>query len=116
MPSNPRKYRLKIFWECISSTGYTLNAVAYGGKKGDQVHKNLCQDIVLRLLELYYETERFVCIDNFFISYNLTKLLIENNLTTLGTMQTHHKEITNSLSNRMELYSSKFLYNHDDGM
>ena len=71
---------------------------------------------MLRLLKLYYETERVVCIDNFFTSYNLAKLLIENNLSTLGTIQTHHREITNSLSNRMGLYSSKFLYNHDDGV
>ena len=116
MPSNPRKYCLKIFWECESSTGYTLNTVAYGGKEGDQVHRNLGQDIVLRLLELYNEIERVVCIDNFFTSYNLAKLLIENNLTTLGTIQTHHREITNRLSNSMELYSFKFLYNYDDGV
>ena len=116
MPSNPRKYRLKIFWKCELSTEYTLNAVAYGGKEGDQVHRNLGQDIVLRLLELYYETKSVACIDNFFTSYNLAKLLIYNNLTTLQTIQTHHIEITNSLRNRMELYSSKFLYNHDNGV
>ena len=48
MPSKPRKYGLKIFWACESSTGYALNAIAYGGKEGDQVHRNLGQDIVLR--------------------------------------------------------------------
>ena len=35
MPSKPRKYKLKIFWACESSIGYTLNAIAYGGKEGD---------------------------------------------------------------------------------
>ena len=29
MPSKPRKYGLKIFWACESSTGYALNAIAY---------------------------------------------------------------------------------------
>ena len=58
-------YGLKIFRACESSTGYALNAIAYGGKEGDQVHRNLGQDIVLRLLEPYYGTGRDVCTDNF---------------------------------------------------
>ena len=35
MPSKPRKYGLKIFWACESSSEYPLNAIAYGGKEGD---------------------------------------------------------------------------------
>ena len=116
MPSKPRKYGLKIFWACESSTGYALNAIAYGGKEGDQVHRNLGQDIVLRLLEPYYGTGRDVCTDNFVTSYNLAKLLLEKSLTILGTIRTHRREIPSILNNRMELYSSKFLYNHDDGV
>ena len=46
MPSKPRKYGLKIFWVCESSTGYALNAMAYGGREGDRVHRNLGQDVV----------------------------------------------------------------------
>ena len=106
MSSKPRKYGLKIFWACESSTGYALNAIAYGGKEGDQVHQNLGQDIVLRLLEPYYGTGRDVCTDNFFTSYNLAKLLLEKSLTIFGTIRNHHREITHSLNNRMELYSS----------
>ena len=75
MPSKPRKYGLKIFWACKSSTGYALNAIAYGGK--DQVHQNLGQDNVLTLPEPYYGTGRDICTDNFFNSYNLAKLLLE---------------------------------------
>ena len=116
MPSKPRKYGLKIFWACKSSNGYALNAIAYGGKEGDQVHRNLGQDIVLRLLEPYYGTGRDVCTDNFFTSYNLAKLLLEKSLTIFGTIRNHRRKIPHSLNNRMELYSSTFLYNHDDGV
>ena len=116
MPSKPRKYGLKIFWACESSTGYALNAIAYGGKEGDQIHQNLGQDIVLRLLEPYYGTERDVCTDNFFTSYNLAKLLLEKSLTIFGSIRNHRREIPHSLNNRIELYSSTFLYNHDDGV
>ena len=33
MPSKPRKYELKIFWACKSSTRYALNAVITVGKE-----------------------------------------------------------------------------------
>ena len=116
MPSKPRKYGLKIFWACESSTGYALNAIAYGGKEEDQVHRNLGQDIVLRLLEHYYGSERDVYTDNFFTSYNFEKLLLGKSLTIFETIRNHRREIPHSLNKRMELYSSTFLYNHDDGV
>ena len=81
MPSEPRKYGLKVFWICESNTGYAVNAIAYGGKEGDQVHKNLGQDSVLKVLEPYYGTGRNECMDNIFTCYNLAKLLLEKNLT-----------------------------------
>ena len=49
--SKPRKYGLKIFWACESSFEYALNGIPYGNKEGDQVHRNLAKDIVMRLLE-----------------------------------------------------------------
>ena len=116
MPSKPRKYGLKIFWACESSIGYALNAIAYDGKEGDQVHRNFGQDIVLRLLETYYGIGRDVCTGNFFTSCNLAKLLLEKSLIIYGTIRSHRREIPYTLNNRMELYTSTFLYNHDDGV
>ena len=75
MPSKPRKYKLKIFWVCESSTGYDVNAIAYGGKEGDQVRKNLSQDIALKLLKPYYE----LLLPCNTLSYDLAKLLLEKN-------------------------------------
>ena len=71
MPSKPRKYGLKIFWACESSTGYALNAMAYGGREGDRVHRNLGQDDVMKLVGPYFETDRDVCTDNFFTTYSI---------------------------------------------
>ena len=71
MPSKPRKYGLKIFWACESSTGYELNAVAYGGKEGNRAYHNLAQDIVLKVVAPWYGTGRDVCTDNYFTSYSL---------------------------------------------
>ena len=71
---------------------------------------------MLRLLESYYGTGRDVCTDNFFTSYNLAKLLLEKSLPMFGTIRNHRREIPHSLNSKMELYTSTFLYNYDDGV
>ena len=101
-----------MFWACESSSEYVLNGIPYGDKEGDQVHRNLAQDIVMRLLEPYFGTGRDVCTDNFFTSYNLAKLLLQENLTLLGTIRKHRREAPGSLNRKMKIYSSKFLFNH----
>ena len=116
IPSKPRKYGLKIFWACESSSGYALNDIPYGVKEGDQVHRNLAQDIVMRLLEPYFGTGRDLCTDNFFTSYDLAKQLLQENLTLLGTIRRHRREVPGSLNRKMEIYSSKFLFNHMNGI
>ena len=90
----------KFFWACESSSGYALNGIPYDGKEGDQVHGNLAQEIVMRLLEPYFGTGRDVCTDNFFTSYNLAKLLLQENLTLLGTIRRHRREVTESLNKK----------------
>ena len=116
IPSKPRKYGLKIFSACESSSGYALNGIPYGGKEGDQVHRNLAQDIVMRLLEPYFGTGRDVCTNNFFTSYDLAKQLLQENLTSLGTIRRHRREVPGSLNRKMEIYSIKFLFNHMNGI
>ena len=116
MPSKPRKYGIKIFWACESNTGYGLNAIAYGGKEGNRVHHNLAQDVVMKLLEPWYGTGRDVCTDNYFTSYSLTQQLLQENLTILGTVRRHRREIPLTLRQKTELYSSQFVFNHSDGI
>ena len=116
MPSKPRKYGLKIFWACESSTGNELNAVAYGGKEGNRVHHNLAQDIVLKIVEPWYGTGRNVCTDNYFTSYSLAQLLLQQNLTIMGTVRRHRREIPLPLRQKDDLYSSKFVFNHTDAI
>ena len=78
------KYGLKILWTCESTTGYGLNAIAYSGKEGNCLHHSLAQDVVIKVLEPWYGTERDVCTDNYFTSYSLAQQLLQDNLTILG--------------------------------
>ena len=52
----------------------------------------------------------------FFVSCNLAKLPIKKSFTMVRTIKAHYREILHILNCRMKLYSSKFLYNHDDGL
>ena len=107
MLSKHRKYGLKIFWACESSTRYALNAMAYSGREGDRVLRNLGQDVVMKLVEPYFETGRDECTDNFFTIYNLAKLLLEKKLTLLGTVRRQRHDVPRSMVNKMELYNSE---------
>ena len=55
-------------------------------------------------------------IDNFFTSYNLAKLLLQENLTLLGTTRKHRREVPGSSNRKIEIYSSKFLFNYVNGI
>ena len=90
--------------------------MAYGGREGNRVHRNLGQDVVMKLVEPYFETGRDVCADNFFTTYNLGKLLLEKKLTLLGTVRRQRRNVPRSVVNKMELYNSKVVYNHQDGI
>ena len=70
----------------------------------------------MRLLEPYFGTGKDVCTNNFFASYKLAKLLPQENLTLLETIRKHRREVPGSLNRKMEIYSSKFLFNHMNGI
>ena len=57
-----------------------------------------------------------MCIDNFFTSYNLAKLLLQENLTLLGTTRKHRREVPGSSNRKIKIYSSKFLFNYVNGI
>ena len=70
----------------------------------------------MRLLEPYFKTCRDVCTDNFFTSYILAKLLLQENLKLLGAMRRHRREVSGSLKKKMEIYFGKFLFSHVNGI
>ena len=91
--SKPRKYGLKMFWACESSSQYALNGIPYGGREGDQIHRNLVPDIVMQLLEPYFGTGRDVSTDNFFYKLQSCQTAPAENLTLLGTTRRHRREV-----------------------
>ena len=69
MPTKPRKYIVKFFWLCEATTGFALKGMIYSGRESDSgPHRNLANDIVMKLCSVYFGTGRD-------ISYMLTGIL-----------------------------------------
>lgn len=88
MPKKPDKYGMKIFWICDAKTAYPLSAIPYLGKEGNvRAAAGLGQRIVLKLCQPYFGTNRHVTYDNYFGSFELSKTLLKNKLTSLATIK-----------------------------
>ncbi|CAL4079077.1 unnamed protein product, partial [Meganyctiphanes norvegica] len=94
IPSKPAKYGIKIIMMCDNNSKYMLNAIPYLGLqsslgiprnmgKAHHVTKNLSQD--------YFNTWRNITTDNWFTSIPLTNDLLDNGLTTVGTLRAESK-------------------------
>ena len=113
MPSKPRKYGVKIFWACESTSGFALNGIIYTGKPVDgPPHKNLAFDLVVDLVKPFANTEREIVTDRFFTSHMLARRLLEMKLTLLGTIKAGRKEIPKCMRDvkSRELHSSFSLH------
>lgn len=115
IPSKPRKYGVKIFWACEAQSGYALNGIIYTGKQGNEVHRNLGHDVVMELMRPFFGSGREVVTDNFFTSHKLALSLLQENLTLLGTMRSHRKEVPEDLRNKQRpATSSLFAFDHQN--
>ena len=113
MPSKPARYGLK-FWVLADAQSYYVSyASMYTGK--DQTvnrgSRSLGEQVVMNATR-HVSEGRNVTTNNFFTGLLLARELRKRNLSLLGTIRSHRREITlavRSHHNR-ELYSSKFLF------
>ena len=119
MPSKPKKYGVKIFWSCEAKTGFALNGKIYTGRQQNrEPERELGKKIVLNLLQPFYKSGRNVVTDNFFTSHSLAVELIKQDLTLLGTLRRHRREIPLYLKNTRPLppFSSRFTFDHENAI
>ena len=63
----------------------------------------------------WYGTGRDICTNNYFTSYTLANQLLQQNLTLLGTVCRHRRNVPLVLRQK-DMYWSKFVFNHGDGI
>lgn len=117
MPCKPRKYGIKFFWICESSTGFALKGMIYTGRQvGEPQHVNLSRDVVMELAQPFFGTGRDVVMDRYFTSHALACELNSNNLTTLGTIKSNRREIPGCFKTARgrHVESAEYLYDHEN--
>ena len=68
MPTKPRKYGVKFFRLCEATTGFALKSMVYSGRESDSVpHRNLADDVVMKLCSVYFDTGRDIYVDRFLL-------------------------------------------------
>ena len=66
MPSKPRKYGVKFFWLCEATTGFALKDMIYSGREfNSEPHRNLANDIVMKLCLVYFGAGRDIFVDRY---------------------------------------------------
>ena len=95
IPSKLGKCDIKTFWLCDSTTYYDFNRNVYIKRQpGEKFRKNIGSNTVLKLCTPLHHTSRIVTTNNFFTSAPLNKLLLDKNLTLVGTRRQNIPDIT----------------------
>ena len=111
IPSKPGKYGIKIWSLCDSKNAYLFNCEIYTGKKNDNREKNQGENVVKTLTMPIYKSGRNVTMDNFFTTLNLSRYLLEQNITIIGTVKKNKTFLPkNFQSNIGEAGECKFIF------
>ena len=117
MPSKPRKYGVKFFWLCEATTGFAPNGMIYSERESDSgPHRNLTNDIVMKLCSVYFGTGRDIYVDRYFTSHGLVCNLLQQNLTLVGTVMAIRREVSSQFKTAKgrEVERTKTLYEHSN--
>lgn len=106
LPSKPEKYGIQIWWLCDSKNAYPLRGIPDTGKEGNTRSVGLAKNVVERLCEPYYGTNRNITMDNYFTSKELAENLLGKGLTIVGTLRKNKACIPEFLPNRKRAVSS----------
>ena len=111
MPNKPCKYGLKFWILADSSNYYISNIDLYTGKE-DSRTRPLGEHVVMKLSEHLFGSGRNITCDNFFTSLQLSRELAKKQLTLVGTIRSHRREVPHPMRGYQgrELYSSIFAY------
>jgi hypothetical protein len=86
IPSKPARYGIKYWCLVDTETGYLCEVNIYLGKAEalSPRETQIGMNVVLKLAERYFFSDRCICADNFFTSIALCEKLWSKNLEYLG--------------------------------
>ena len=101
MKDKPTKWGIKLWVLADSSNGYTIDFNIYIGKKAgrDISEHGLGYDVVMRLMEPYFNQGYHLYVDNFYSSLTLMKHLFEKGVPATGTILETRRSFPANLKN-----------------
>lgn len=117
MPSKPSKYGLK-FWILADSFSYYISNVELYTGKDDSRTTALGEHVVMKMATHLYGSGRNITCDNFFTSLQLSRRLETKQLSMVGTIRSHRREVPLLMRGYRgrDLYSSIFAYTIEDSV
>ena len=99
MPKKPIKWGIKLWCLCDSLTGYCSAFDVYTGRNTDRSGAGLGYDVVTKLTQHFFGTNRHVYADNFFSSVRLIENLLQNGTFYCGTVRQNSKGLPKQVTN-----------------
>lgn len=116
--AKPKKYHVKTFGLCDSTTGYVVNLLIYFGAETSydpelDVNSESAIKVFQTLLQPI-DRGHHIFADRFYTTYNLVKFLKDNSFYYTGTVQTNRRNFPKELKTlKLEKQESKFFMNED---
>ncbi|KRY18990.1 Chymotrypsin-like elastase family member 2A [Trichinella patagoniensis] len=106
------KYGVKINWICDAENGYALKGSLYTGRSSEERQIDLASTTVGQLAQPFVNSNRNVYMDCYFTSYSTVQHLFEHDLTAIGTVFAHRRDVLACLRNasRRNFYSTIAVY------
>ncbi|KRX59330.1 hypothetical protein T09_1928 [Trichinella sp. T9] len=87
------KCGVKINWICDAENGYALKGLLYADRSGKESQIGLASTNVGQLAQQFVNSNRNVYMDCYFTSYSTVKHLFEQDLTAIGTVFAHRRDV-----------------------
>lgn len=104
IPSKRKRFGMKLFMLCESSSGYVYNFIIYTGADTDYGHKYqdepLSARVVLALSDNLLDKGYCLYLDNFYTSPNLVDKLLRRRTDCVGTMRLTRKGVPEEIKSK----------------
>ncbi|KRZ47962.1 hypothetical protein T02_11142 [Trichinella nativa] len=81
----------------VTRSGYALKGLLYAGRSGEESQIGLASTNVGQLAQQFVNSNRNVYMDCYFTSYSTVKHLFEQDLTAIGTVFAHRRDVLASV-------------------
>lgn len=110
MPLKPVKRGYKVWCLADSLTGFVLKFDIYSGKTDTSDDLGLGERVVLNLCSGLADSQAIVAFDNFFTSYKLMVMLLQNGIYSIGTVRVNRKGLPDMLKMNDKLQRGEFMF------